>query len=204
MNMDTGQRRIRPARTRDREEVDRLYDICLRTGANGAGAENLHEDPRLLGEVYLGAYLEFEPDLAFVLEGDDGAALGYVLGARDTVAFEELLELQWWPPLRQRYPLGSFPADSPDENLVRKIHFPTPTDPAAIAGFPAHLHVDVLPEGKGNGNGRRLLETLFSGLRDKGAPGVHLNVSPENTHAIGFYKHLGFNLLHGSTYGTSL
>ena len=98
--------RIRPARTDDRDEVDRLYDICLWTGANGDGAQDLHEDPRLLGEIYLGAYLEFEPELAFVLEADDGSALGYVLGARDTVEFEKLLEKKWWPALRERYPWG--------------------------------------------------------------------------------------------------
>lgn len=200
----TGLRRIRVARTRDRDEVDRLYDICLRTGANGDGAQDLYEDPRLLGEVYLGAYLEFEPELAFVIEADDGSALGYVLGARDTAAFERLLSEQWWPPLRQRYPLGRFPEDSHDERMVQKIHAPRHTDPATIDGFPAHLHVDILAEGRGGGNGRRLMEALFSALRERGVDGVHLNVSPNNIHAIGFYEHLGFTRLPGGTMGKKM
>ncbi len=199
-----GQFRIRPARTDDHDEVDRLYNICLWTGAEGDGAQHLYEDPRLLGEIYLGAYLAFEPELAFVLETDDGSALGYVLGARDTVGFEEVLKQQWWPALQERYPLGSFPGGSHDEKLVRMIHSPQQTDPASIEGFPAHLHVDILPEGRGGGNGRRLLETLFAALRDLGVEGVHLNVSPENTHAIGFYEHLGFRLLRESSYGKTL
>lgn len=195
---------IRPARTTDPTEVDRLYDICLRTGASGAGAEDLHDDPRLLGEVYLGAYLEYEPDHAFVVVSDDDTPLGYVLGARDTLAFEALLRSAWWPPLRQRYPLGSFPAESHDERLVRKIHAPRHTDPEAIKGFPAHLHVDILREAQGGGNGRRLMETLFRALREDGVEGVHLNVSPNNVNAIGFYQHLGFDHVAGNTYGLRL
>ncbi|MCR1983093.1 GNAT family N-acetyltransferase, partial [Cellulosimicrobium cellulans] len=92
---------LRPARTTDPAEVDRLYEICLRTGASGADASGLYTDPRLLGEVYLGAYLALEPQLASVVEAD-GVVAGYVLGARDTAAFEDRCEREWWPPLRAR------------------------------------------------------------------------------------------------------
>jgi ribosomal protein S18 acetylase RimI-like enzyme len=185
---------LRPARTLDPAEVDRLYDICLRTGASGGDATPLYADPRLLGEVYLGAYLALEPDLAFVVESD-GAAAGYVLGARDTAAFEARCEREWWPALRARYPLGSFPEESPDEGLVRQIHDPHVTDRLVLADFPAHLHVDLLPAAQGGGNGRRLLATLFDALRAAAVPGVHLGVAEDNTSAIGFYEHLGFTRL---------
>ncbi len=196
--------RIRHALTNDPEEVDRLYDICLRTGDSGKGAENQLEAPRLLGEIYLGAYLRFEPELAFVLEGVDGAALGYVLGARDTLAFEELLEKRWWPALREKYPLGSFPAGSFDEDLVARIHTPPRTSTATIAQYPAHLHIDILQRGQGGGSGRRLLETPLSALRVQGINGVHLDVSPQNFNAIGFYEHLGFKHLSSNFYGKAL
>ena len=195
---------IRHALTNDPEEVDRLYDICLRTGDSGKSAENQLENPRLLGEIYLGAYLRFEPELAFVLESVDGAALGYVLGARDTLAFEELLEKQWWPALREQYPLGSFPDGSFDEELVARIHTPPRTSSATIAQYPAHLHIDILKGGQGGGDGRRLLETLFSALRGQGINGVHLDVSPRNLNAIGFYEHIGFKHLCGNFYGKVL
>ena len=195
---------IRPARTHDPVEVDRLYDICLRTGDSGRGAENLLQEPRLLGEVYLGAYLRFEPDLAFVLDGGDGAPLGYVLGARDTRTFEETLEERWWPSLREEYPPHTFPEGSLDEHLVELIHAHNRTDPEVVAQLPAHLHVDILPDGQGGGNGRRLLDTLFAALRGRGVRGIHLGVSPENTNAIGFYEHLGFRHVQGSFYGMPL
>ncbi|MFB8230730.1 GNAT family N-acetyltransferase [Cellulosimicrobium sp. NPDC055967] len=185
---------LRPARTTDPDEVDRLYEICLRTGASGADATALYTDPRLLGEVYLGAYLALEPSLAFVVEVD-GVAAGYVLGARDTTAFEARSEREWWPPLRERYPLGSFPEGSRDEALVRQIHRPHRTDPSVLRDYPAHLHVDLLPAAQGGGNGRRLMDALFDALRAAEVKGVHLGVAEDNVSAIGFYEHLGFTRL---------
>lgn len=52
----------------------------------------------------------------------------------------------------------------------------------------------LLPEWQGGGNGRRLLETLFDALRARGVTGLHLGLDTSNTHAVGFYEHLGFRL----------
>ncbi|MBI9113521.1 GNAT family N-acetyltransferase [Sanguibacter suaedae] len=191
---------IRPARTTDPAEVDHLYEVCLRTGADGEDASALVDDPRLLGELYLGAYLALEPDLAFVLDDSTGA-VGYVVGTSDTAAFDDLLDARWWPALRARYPLSVLDAldpDSMDARLVRLVHTPGRTEPHVVEQFPAHLHVDVLPVGQGGGNGRRLLDRLFDALRERDVPGVHLGVSPENRRAIGFYEHLGFQRIPGA------
>jgi ribosomal protein S18 acetylase RimI-like enzyme len=71
------------------------------------------------------------------------------------------------------------------------LHHPVPTDPALAADYPAHLHVDLLPRAQGSGNGRRLVEHLFSRLRAMGVRGVHLGVDADNERAVGFYRHLG-------------
>lgn len=192
---------IRPARTHDPAEVDRLYGICLRTGDDGADASALTAEPRLVGDVYLGAYLRLAPELAFVLvdpavPGPDGV-VGYVVGVADSAAFHERLERDWWPALRERYPLGAHVSgdNGYDADLVRAIHHPAPVEPAIVARYPAHLHVDLLPDAQGGGHGRRLLGALFDALRTAGVPGVHLGVSLRNTAAIGFYQHLGFRWL---------
>ena len=201
---------IRPARTEDPAEVARLYEICLRTGADGTDASDLTTEPRLLGEIYLGAYLRFAPDLAFVLEDSrvpgPAGVVGYVIGTADTAAFEAVLDREWWPELCERYPLGTFPDGSYDAGLVATIHGEHHNDPAVLDRFPAHLHIDLLPGGQGGGNGRRMLTTLFDALRTAGAPGVHLGVSTTNTQATGFYAHLGFTPLSddGSLLGLDL
>lgn len=185
--------KIRPYRP---GEEQALYDICLLTGDSGADATALYEDPRLLGEVYVGPYLRFPDALALVGVDESGVA-GYVLGVPDTVAFESWCEREWWPPLRSRYPLGTFPDGSPDDRIVRLIHNPPTASPDVVERYPAHLHIDLLPRLQGQGDGRRLLTALLDGL---GAPGIHLGVGLANQRAIGFYTRMGFTEVHAYTH----
>lgn len=178
-----------------------LYDICLRTGDSGEDASGLYRDPSLIGHVYVGPYLRLAPSLAFVGVDSLGVA-GYVLGVADTVAFDAEAERVWWPPLRERYPLSAFPASSRDGGLVRLIHSPPAASPDVVERYPAHLHIDLLPRIQGQGNGRRLLETLLSALAAAGAPGVHLGVGTANQRAIAFYRRMGLTAVH--TYTDSL
>jgi GNAT superfamily N-acetyltransferase len=180
-------------------EERELYDICLLTGDSGEDASGLHRDPALLGEVYVGPYLRFAPEHAFV-DVDSSGVGGYVLGAPDTVAFEQTCERSWWPPLRDRYPLGTFAEDTPDDRIVRLIHNPPTASPDVVERYPAHLHIDLLPRLQGRGVGRRLITTLFDSLAAVGVPGVHLGVSTANPRAIGFYRHMGFTEVHTYTH----
>jgi ribosomal protein S18 acetylase RimI-like enzyme len=187
-------------RTYQAPDRDSLYDICLRTGASGEDATDLYTDPRLLGEIYVGPYLEFEPDLAFVVTDSEGVA-GYVLGATDTAAFEAKCEDEWWPPLRSRYPLGAFADGTTDARLVRLIHEPHLTPDHITDDYPAHLHIDLLPRAQGHGYGRLLLETLFDALAHRGVRGLHLGVGVKNVRAFGFYERIGFHTLSRSDVG---
>jgi len=182
---------LRPYVAGDR---DALYDVCLRTGDSGADASTLYAVGSLLGDVYVGPYVEFEPSLAAVLDDGSGPG-GYVLGALDTRAFEERCEREWWPPLRRRYPLGWAAAGTRDARLVELFHHPPRAPEHVVADHPSHLHVDLLPRWQGGGWGRRLLEGLFERLSAAGSPGVHLGVGRANVNAVGFYGRLGFTVL---------
>lgn len=183
-------------------DTDALYDICLRTGDNGGDATGQFADPRLLGEIFVGPYLRYEPELAFVV--DDGGPAGYVLGARDTAAFDRVCEREWWPPLRERYPPGAFPAGTRDAHYVERLHETRTADPAIVADHPAHLHIDLLPRAQGRGMGRALMERLLAALHAAGAPAVHLGVGAANTRAIAFYERLGFRTLRESPNGRTM
>lgn len=182
---------IRPATSTDGPA---LYDICLRTGAEGKDATGTYTDSRLLGHIYVGPYLALEPDLAFVL--DDGAPAGYVVGARDTQNFYRRCEREWSPRLRQRYedPPASR-AWTPDERLQYVVHHPPRLDVALLAEYPAHLHIDLLPRAQGAEHGRRLITHLLDVLRAMDAAGVHLVTGAKNRRAIGFYDRIGFRTL---------
>ena len=181
---------IRPYEPRD---LGALYEICLRTGDAGDDATDLLDDPRLLGELYAAPYGVLEPEHAFVLD-DDGVAVGYVLGALDTRAFDARCEAEWFPALRARHPERPG-GDRLDDLLVAMLHHPHRQADDVLERYPSHLHIDLLPPAQGAGWGRRLMATLFEVLAADGSPGVHWGVSARNTRALGFYRHLGFREL---------
>ncbi len=178
-----------------------LYEVCLQTGDSGRDATAQFRDPDLLGHVYAAPYGVFEPALAFVAE--DGAGVGgYCLGALDSRAFEQRLERDWWPALRQRYPEPDAAGRgrwTRDEQVTDKIHHPWEVDEDLMADYPSHLHIDLLPRFQGGGNGRQLIELQLAALRDRGSRGVHLGARARNVHGQGFFSHMGFSSLHADS-----
>lgn len=174
---------IRPYRVGDEAA---LYDICVRTAANGADARGVMPDDRLWGDVFAVPYAVRDPALTFVVVSDEDAAIGYILGTDDTAAFGAWFRENWWPQHRPTEEAG------PQEWLVRFGDRVGEEGAAAPAGYPAELHIDLLPDAQGAGWGRRLMETFFAALRERGVPGVHLGVSKANGGAVAFYERLGF------------
>lgn len=167
-----------------------LYRICLLTGDAGADARHMYRDEELLGHCFVGPYAVLEPDLCFVLL-HQGAPRGYILGTRDSPAFHQQCEQEWFPVLRARYPLPEPTDQSPDAHLIRRIHAGVPADPN-LAAYPAHLHIDVLPIGQGQGWGRAIMQAFLARLRVLQVRGVHLGVARRNTRAVAFYERMGF------------
>jgi len=182
---------VRQGEPRDRAA---LFDICLRTADTGADASALYSDPDYPGQVWSVPYLELEPQHCFVLDSG-GEAVGYVVGAPDTIAFEQRLAREWWPALRTRY-RDRQPAAAFDHKVLDFIR--TPESEAALARrYPAHLHINLLPAFQSGGWGRKLIEAELDSLRRKGVPAVFLGVGLNNTRAIGFYAHVGFEPVEG-------
>ena len=182
--------RVRPFRPGD---LEALYRICLETGDNGEDAAQLYTDPKLLGERYAAPYATREPELTFVLE-DNAGVCGYVLGTFDSKKFDEWLEGEWFPPLRERYPRpsGNPEAWTRDERLINEFYEDRSDSGDLLGEYPSHLHIDLLPRAQGRGNGRALMETFLAALTERGSPGVHLGTSPQNVRAERFYLKMGF------------
>jgi len=172
------------------------YAVCLRTGDSGRDATALFRDPEALGHLYVGPYLSLEPRLAFALRRNN-KVVGYTLGALDTPSFHARLQAEWFPPLRLRLPdpRPPFAAGDFDAVVFHEIHHPRLSFPAALASFPSHMHIDLLPEAQGQGWGGKMVGTLLAALAEMGSPGVHLGVAADNRRAIRFYEKLGFREL---------
>ena len=123
---------------------------------------------------------------------DDQGVAGYLLSADDSRAFEAWAEAEWWPPLRERYPgrmaMAPMPAWCGESmSRSRRSMRPSGTIPrtststswSALAGrvldggSSSACWTICVPEGCGRPSRRRL----------------------DNGNAIGFYGHLGFEVL---------
>lgn len=168
------------------EDGAAISTICLLTGANGGDATGDFCDDAVISDVYATPYTRGPGGFGLVWDEGTGP-LGYVLGTRDTRAFQEWFVSDWWPSLPER--------EQRTEGDLWLL--PSGPDPyrmliPELDEYPAHLHIDLLPEAQGQGWGRRLIEMVVSKLTAREVPGLHLAASTENRAAIAFYPRVGF------------
>lgn len=114
-------------------------------------------------ERWLGRYLVVDAAHAFVAIDADRRVAGYLVGCLDD-------------PAR----LARF-ADQ----------VPVRTFAALSASFPAHLHINLVPQARNRGLGQRLIETFAAHAISYGAPGVHV-VTGARSRNVRFYQRCGF------------
>ena len=182
---------IRPYRPSDRAA---MYEICLKTADAGADATGILSDGALWGDLFAVPYVDRHPDLAWIVESDDHRPIGYIVATDDTDAFNAWFREEWWPALEGRYPRPA-EALSREDRLIESGYTRAPGADPNTADYPAHLHIDLLPETQGQGLGRRLIETLFGELERRGVRGLHLGMDPNNTGAAAFYERIGLTRL---------
>jgi ribosomal protein S18 acetylase RimI-like enzyme len=182
---------IRPYRPSDHDAV---HEICIATADLGGDARAGYRQPDLLPEIFAHPYPALDPALAFVLD-DGGQAVGYVFGTADTARFVARFRDEWLPAVGDRYPAPAREPATPDEVMRHLLHTPERMFVPALAGHPAHLHIDLLPPYQRAGHGRALIDTEVAALRATGAGGVHVAMVTANTAARSFYDRLGFGVI---------
>jgi ribosomal protein S18 acetylase RimI-like enzyme len=180
---------IRPYRPDDHAA---LYDVCVRTAHQGGDSRHIYPDLDLMPSIFAGPYAYLEPDLTFVLDNGE-RAVGYILGTADTAAFVKAYRESWLPLLAERYPPPSGPPATPSDAMIGAMHKPERMIVPEMAGYPAHLHIDLLPPYQRKGHGRALVRTFLDALRAKDVGAVHLSMVTANTAARAFYDRVGFH-----------
>lgn len=184
------------ASVRNFQESDRLdlYYVCLATGDSGADASHLYNEKEMIGEIYVGPYLTFQPDLSFTLL-ENGVA-GYALATLDTRYFEDRLAKEWWPVIQEKYSNRTPESfNFLEKNLLNHIMNPPRSSESIINRYPSHLHIDLLARVQGRGMGKAMINLLLDALREQSSTGVHLRMGAQNSRAFTFYTKLGFALL---------
>lgn len=81
--------------------------------------------------------------------------------------------------------------------LLQRLYYPDESVlhskwPGLLEDYPAHLHIDILPEYQGHGGGKKLIAALLAKLQADKVRGIHLMKSGENKGAEVFYCRMGF------------
>lgn len=185
-------RRYRP------DDLARLREICVLTGAAGGDATGRWTSDDLLPDLFLEPYVTASPEWAWVVDLGDGP-VGYLVAVPSTRRFVQWWQAKWSPWFADRFPGLEHPR-SPEEELQQRGIDPTVMLIPELDEYPAHFHIDLLPAVQGQGLGRELVERhLVTALAEAGIPGVHVTTDPANVRAGRFYRSLGFEDLPSST-----
>lgn len=176
------------------DDLAALRAVCLLTGRAGGDATGQWSSDDILPDLFFEPYALLEPEHVWVVE-QDARPIGYLVAAFDTAAFVELWRSDWTPRFAQRY---AREADDLREQWMRDRGYePEQMIVPHLEGYPAHLHIDLLPEAQGHGWGRELMRELGRAAVASGVPGIHLVMSRDNVGAGAFYERLGFRELGG-------
>jgi len=175
-------------------DTSAVYEICLKTGNSGQDATHLFSDPLVLGHLYVGPYMEFEPQSVFILEDDQGPC-GYIMGVLDSQTYYQWMHSEWLPNIRVDYkkPTGDPDTWNETEKITNLLF--QPELQRLFPGFPAHLHIDLLSRAQGKGQGKLMMDHFIDYIRKNKIPGVHLELSVNNDRAFGFYCKYGLQEL---------
>ena len=175
-------------------DTSAVYEICLKTGNSGQDATHLFSDPLVLGHLYVGPYMEFEPQSVFILEDDQGPC-GYIMGVLDSQTYYQWMHSEWLPKIRVDYkkPTGNPDIWDETEKITNLLFHPV--SQRLLPDFPSHLHIDLLSRAQGKGQGKLMMDRFIDYLRYNKIPGVHLELSSSNDRAFNFYRKYGMQEL---------
>jgi ribosomal protein S18 acetylase RimI-like enzyme len=185
---------VRPYRAEDRPMV---RHVCYATGYMGDSPHWYWRDVESFEDLWTRYYTDREPESAFVATRPDGVVVGYLIGCVDTTRENEFNRLFVHHAVR-RYCLlrpgtagylWRTVADVVRDNVIGRRPVPAPFHDKR---WPAHLHINLLPEARAGGVGRRLMTLWLDRLRELEVPGCHVDTMAENSRAVAFFEATGF------------
>lgn len=147
-------------------------------------------------DVYLFPYSEEEVG-RLLLAQREGQIVGYLAGCVDGRRFSSEEERITDAVRRHRLmlrprPAAFFARAAYDVAWSRVRGEPTAGD-LRDPRWPAHLHINVLPEYRGRGVAAALMQAWFDQLKATGSRGCHLQTLLENDRATAFFTKMGFS-----------
>jgi GNAT superfamily N-acetyltransferase len=182
---------IRPYELRDRPAV---RQIAFDTADNGEPA-SFFSDREVFADILTRYYTDFEPQSLWVVD-HAGQAVGYLSGCLDDRRYQRVMAWRVVPAALVRAIARGALARRETWRLlgalVRTWRSGEFHQPAALAHYPAHLHINIRQGFRGQQIGPRLVERFVEQARAAGVGGIHAGVHEDNQPARRFFERLGF------------
>ncbi len=173
---------IRPFEEKDKENV---RFVCLNSEEP---CKMTPDEAHFILTTYCNYYIENEGHNCFVCVDENDKAIAYIICTENFDNFREVFLRDYVPRLDENLVVWGGNARKGAEASF-KLQEKYKND------YPAHLHIDVLPEYHRKGIGHMLVDTLKNHLHEKGVRGVMLTVGSQNEKGQGFYNKYGFDFL---------
>lgn len=184
---------IRAARP---DDEDAVVNICHKTFIDVPDFPY----PELIGFRWVVCYIRHSYDFSFVAVNEEDQAVGYILCAPDSLLYAKSYHSEMIPLIRKA--CRRLAKTHPDLYKKHRSLFLPRVDEyksfllrRIVREYPAHLHIDLLPEYQKMGLGGKLMNSLLDRLKKAGITGIHIIVDAGNTNAVGYYKSFGFKIL---------
>lgn len=185
-------------------DFEQVLNICYKTGYMGKNLKGTgkFDDRKLFSYFFCSYYLFYEKEHCFVaVDSDhDNRVVGYIIGAANTKKQITMfiIKMSWRIGLRLLYTLFKYPSTlkSIRNILKNKTYKHIPKN--FYNEYPAHLHINLLPEYQGKSIGTLLLSAFENHIRnnpDSSKKGIHLKTSNINSKAVKFYTKNGYTKL---------
>ncbi|MHA2247839.1 MAG: GNAT family N-acetyltransferase [Candidatus Hodarchaeales archaeon] len=185
------------------EDRNHIINICCRTGYMGEESSGHFDDPYLFGLLFCLYYVDYEPENCFVaVDEEHNQVIGYILSTLDSKKQEKQFRKKMIPKIIRRSFLYTIWRHHRTFRVFWHFRRVFQKDSGLIDEqtlltlYPAHLHIDILPQYHRQGIGTKLMEKLETHFKIQKVKGVHLGTGERNTRAILFYKKLGFSMIY--------
>lgn len=184
------------------DDLTAIADICYKTGFMGedlTGSERFN-DKTLFSYLFCLYYPLYEIENCFVaLDGNNGNIIGYIIGSENTIRQEKAFMQKMIPRIALRmftytifFHAESFKAVL---SFIKSMKLGDIKKTVYIE-YPAHLHINILPQYQKLGIGSMLLNTFECHMKNKKVHGIHIWTSNKNEKAVPFYVKHGYEIIY--------
>lgn len=162
-----------------KEDIPQLEHICLETADPKLISTEKEKEIILL--LYNRYYTRAQADNCFVLADENDCAAGYIICAESCSEYIKGFCKNELKALVKISPQAFF---SGCACILGNVPY--------AKQYPAHMHIDILPQYQAQGYGGKLLCALRENLQRKGISGLMLIVDSNKSNAVKFYKKNNF------------